>query len=235
MYHDTTKLRLGETHIARDDGPVADDDIPRIPGVDAVRVDGRPLRVAGGVHVEVRHGDVLAVGHEGVPELGLAPGDAVDEDVGAVPDGEADGPALAVAAVAVLVHPDLAVAVEEGPAVAAERDVGAAELPRRVQARVLDRQRVGDPVLQVVGAPHPPAVDVDRHVVQVRRLHHLPDVVRPLLEDDRAVRGALPERAEDLRRVVRAPARRHRARRPLLDHFGQGRPEDRDGEDSTAF
>jgi hypothetical protein len=47
--------------------PVLDDDILRVPAIEAISVDGVPLRVGRRVHVQVRHCDVLRVGDEGVP------------------------------------------------------------------------------------------------------------------------------------------------------------------------
>lgn len=189
-------------HITRGHGPVPQHNVPRVPAVKAIRVDGRPLRAGLRGHVEVRHGHVLAVRDKGVPELGLAPVDAVDEHVGAAPDGQRDGPALHVAAVPVLVDPHLAVAVKHRLAVAPHGDVGAAEQPGGDEAGVGDGHGVRGPVGDVVGAPQEGAVDGDVAVLEGRCVHDLPDVVGPLGEHDGAVLAALREGAQDLRRVV---------------------------------
>ena len=94
--------------VAASDGPGVEAHVPRVPGVAAVRVDGVVAVVARAVHVDVRHGHVGAVADEGVPELGLSPRHAVDEDVGAVVDGDGDGSAGLVALAHVFVIPGLA-------------------------------------------------------------------------------------------------------------------------------
>ncbi len=64
---------------------------------------------------------------ERMPELRHPPGNAVDEDVSPMPDGQRDGPTVLVSLVPVLVDPDLAVAVEQRLSETAHRHVLAAE------------------------------------------------------------------------------------------------------------
>lgn len=189
-------------YIAARHGPVADDNVLRVPRVRPVGVDRLPLRVARGVHVQVRHGHVLRVCDEGMPELRLSPGDAVDVDVRPPPHREGYRPSVLVRAVPVLVDPRLPVAVEQRLPVPPHGDVVAAEQPGRRPPRVGDAVGRPQPVGDVVGGPDELAEDADVAVGEVRRVHDLPDVECALGEDDGAVLAAFLEGVEDLRRVV---------------------------------
>lgn len=192
----------GKTHVSRSDGPVSKSDVLRIPRVCTVSIDRRPLGRRSRVHVQVGHGHVLRVGDEGVPELALTPGYAVDPDIVGVPERQGDGPAVLVALVPVLIVPDLAVAVEEGLAVALEGDVLPADEPGGRAAGVDDGDTVLQPVGDVVAAPDEGAVDVDVDVAEVVSAHDLADVVGALGDDNGASLAALLEGIEDLGRVV---------------------------------
>lgn len=47
--------------------PIFDDYVLGVPAIEAVGIDGAPLRAGGGVHVEIGHCDILAVCNKGVP------------------------------------------------------------------------------------------------------------------------------------------------------------------------
>lgn len=71
-----------------------------------------------------------------------------------------------------------------------------------MQSGVRHRKGVLNPVLQVVGAPDEGPIYAYVDIAQVLSVHHLPNVVGTLFEDNTAVGTALLERAQYLRSVV---------------------------------
>ncbi len=63
--------------ITTGDRPIVERDVPRVPRIDTIRVHGEPRIVADRAHENIRHGDILRVRDERVPELALRPAHAI--------------------------------------------------------------------------------------------------------------------------------------------------------------
>src|SRR4051812_5639924 len=105
-----------------------------------------------------------------MPKLTLSPCNAVHEDIFRAPDGQVDWPALTVAATTIFVNPCLPIPIEQRFSVASQCYIGPSKLPRSVQTGICYRKRVADPVLQVIGAPHPFSVDVNADIFEICKL-----------------------------------------------------------------
>lgn len=67
----------------------------------------------GPTHIQIGHRDILAIGDERVPELGLAPGYSVNQNIRRSPYGQVDRPSFTIAPTPILIDPSLAVSIEK--------------------------------------------------------------------------------------------------------------------------
>lgn len=178
----------GDAVIAVVDDCVLDEEGVAVPRVVAICIDCAPLIVAGGVNVQVRDGDVLAVRDKGCPELRLDNGQVIGKQVGGVGEGNADRSTGLVAVVAVLGIPGLALAIIPA-ALASEGDVRASKKPGGGLVLENDTVRMGEPVRNV-GGPAQLAAQQDITVQQVGGVEDRVDVESVVAEDDTPVLSA---------------------------------------------
>lgn len=130
-----------------------------------------------------------------------------------MPKGQADGSAVLISLIPILIIPQLAISIEQRLSKSPQADVHAAELPRGRATGIGNADAVTQPILNI-GAPLECAVDLDIAVVQVRCSHHLADVEETLGQHHLAVGAALLESVEYLGSIIFARVqRRHSAGR----------------------
>ena len=124
-----------------------------------------------------------------------------------MPKGQADGSAILIALVPILIIPQLAIAIEQGLPEASQADVDAAQLPSGGSTRIGHADTITQPILDI-RAPFQSSIDLNVTVVQVCGSHHLTDIEEALGQHDLAILTALLERVEDLWRVILACCQR---------------------------